>query len=103
METPDGLVVRDLKTGNTPGDTFQLATYAAAMKIMYGVDIVQGDYLMGRTGKPTLPYDLSDTPVEEVTSAFKELDENVKAGLFPANPGDHCRFCSVATSCEFAR
>lgn len=103
METPDGLVVRDLKTGNMPGDEFQLATYAAAMKVKYGVDIVQGDYLMGKTGKPTLLYDLSDTPVEAVASAFKELDENVKAGLFPANPGDHCRFCSVATSCEFAR
>lgn len=103
METPDGIVVRDLKTGNMPGDTFQLATYAAAMKAMFGVDIVQGDYLMGKTGKPTLPYDLTETPFEEVAAAFKRLDEKVKAEEFPANPSDkQCRFCSVALSCEFA-
>lgn len=101
METPQGLVVRDLKTGNTPGDTFQLATYAAAMKVMYDVEIRFGDYLMGKTGKPTLPYDLTDTPPEEVAAAFKYLDEKVKAKDFPANPSSACRFCSVATSCEF--
>lgn len=103
MDTPQGLVVRDLKTGNLPGDTFQLATYAAAMKDMFGVDIVKGDYLMGKTGKPTLVYDLAETPREEVAEAFKELDNNVKAGKFPADPDDKkCRFCSVSSSCEFA-
>lgn len=102
VETPQGLVVRDLKTGNLPGDTFQLATYAVAMKEMYGVDIVKGDYLMGKTGKPTLVYDLTETPRKEVADAFKRLDENVKAGNFPANPDPKvCRMCSVRTSCEF--
>ena len=103
METPGGLVVRDIKTGNLPGDTFQLATYAAAMKQMYGVDIVKGDYLMGKTGKPTFVYDLTETPYDEVAAAFKRLDENVKAGEFPADPDDKkCMFCSVSSSCEFA-
>lgn len=101
VEMPDGrLVVRDLKTGNMPGDEFQLATYAVAMKEMYGVDIHQGDYLMGKTGKPTIPYELDGV---EVAEEFEKMDNAVKAGEFIADPeASKCRFCSVATSCEFA-
>lgn len=100
METPTGLVVRDLKTGNMPGDEFQLATYAEAMKQMYGVEITQGDYLMGKTGKPTIPYALDGV---EVAEEFEKMDNAVKAGEFVADPeASKCRFCSVATSCEFA-
>lgn len=104
MVMPDGrLVVRDLKTGNLPGDTFQLATYAAAMWSMYGVVITQGDYLMGKTGKPTLVYDLTETSPDEVGEKFKTMDESVKAGIFPASSDPKiCTMCSVKTSCEFA-
>lgn len=99
VETPTGLVVRDLKTGNTPGDAFQLATYAEAMRQTYGVEIAQGDYLMGKTGKPTLPYDLTGI---EVATEFEAMDKAVKAGEFEASPeSGKCRFCPVATSCEF--
>lgn len=100
VEGPSGPVVRDLKTGNQPGDAFQLATYAVAIREMYGVEITQGDYLMGKTGKPTIPYDLTD---ETVAGEYRRLDDAVKAREFPADPeSSKCRFCSVATSCEFA-
>lgn len=103
METPTGIVVRDLKTGNMPGDEFQLATYAVAMKEMYGVDIHQGDYLMGKTGKPTLIYDLKDSPTEVVAAEFERMDKAVLAGEFEPSPEKNkCMFCSVRTSCEFA-
>lgn len=103
VEDEHGLVVRDLKTGNMPGDTFQLATYAVALHEMYGVEIRRGDYLMGKTGKPTLHYNLTETPRDVVTKAFVTLDENVKAERFPADPDPKkCMFCSVRSSCEFA-
>ena len=102
METPDGLVVRDIKTGNKPGDEFQLATYAAAMKQMYDVEIKTGDYFMGRTGKPTVPYDLTEE-IPLVPEKYKDMNAKVEAGEFPADPDPKkCNFCGVRTSCEFA-
>lgn len=86
-------------TGNQPGDTFQLATYSAAMYQMYGAVITEGDYLMGRTGKPTIPYDLTDE-VQEVGTKFAEMNEKVLAGEFEPLPDDKkCNFCGVRTSC----
>lgn len=103
MDTPNGLVVRDIKTGNMPGDEFQLATYALAMKIMYDVEILTGDYFMGRTGKPTVPYDLADE-VPLVPGKYAEMDAAVTAGVFEPNPDPKkCGFCGVRTSCDFAQ
>ena len=102
MSTPAGLVVRDIKTGNMPGDEFQLATYALAMKIMYDVEITTGDYFMGRTGKPTVPYDLTDE-LPLVPGKYKDMNAKVEAGEFPAKPDPKkCGFCGVRTSCAFA-
>lgn len=97
------LLVRDYKTGNSPGDDFQLAVYAIALAETYGIEPPRyGDYWMGRTGKPTLPYDLSDWTREKVSARFRELDDNVRAERFPPKPSpDNCRFCSVASACEY--
>ncbi len=101
---PDGSVrVRDNKTGNQPGDDFQLGVYGVAIAKQFGVDPpASGDYWMGRSGKPTYPYDISEWTEERVTEAFAELEAGIQAGDFPANPEpDKCRFCSVAAACEF--
>src|SRR5699024_9703686 len=98
-----GLVVRDNKTGNQPGDDFQLATYAVAVAETYDVpQPAWGDYWMGRSGKPTKPYDLSGWTKDKVAAVYKDMDDAVKAGHFPADPEpSKCRFCSVAMSCDF--
>lgn len=102
VETPDGLIVRDIKTGAKPGDAFQLAVYSEAMRIKYGVEINRGDYFMGKTGKPTRHIPITAEDRADVHLAFAELEENLNAGKFPPNPGSICRMCDVATSCEFA-
>lgn len=95
--------VRDVKTGNTPGDEFQLATYKVALKKQYGLDINQGDYWMGRSGKPTYPYDLSGWTERRVTDLFHELEDNIQAERFEPDPEpSKCAFCDVNTSCPFA-
>jgi putative RecB family exonuclease len=102
IETDAGVSVRDHKTGNQPGDEFQLAVYAVALAQKF--DITQpgsGDYWMGKTGKPTKPYDLTGWTREEVAAKFKELEENIQAGRFDPDPEpSKCRFCDVAWACH---
>lgn len=100
---PNGTVrVRDLKSGNLPGGTFQLATYAVAVGEQYGQHIAEGDYWMGKSGNSTTPYDLSDWTKERVTEAFQELDENIKGERFDAIPEQRkCSRCSVNLGCPF--
>ena len=102
---PDGKPrVRDYKTGNSPGDDFQLGVYALAVLIKYGVRIDCGDYYMagkkGIKGRPTKPYDLREWTLEAVTEQFVEVEEGIIAGEFPPKPeADKCAFCSVNLSC----
>lgn len=94
---------RDNKTGRKPGDPVQLGVYALYLEIKYGIPITVGDFWMGRSGKPTIPYDLREWTKDRLTDMFGELDENVKAERFDPDPEpEKCRFCSVQADCEFA-
>lgn len=96
--------VRDYKTGNKPGDEFQLAVYAVAISQQFNVTPPHfGDYWMGRTGKPTAEYFLADFGFSQITAAFRELEDNIQAGRFDPDPEpSKCRFCDVSASCEFS-
>lgn len=95
-----GIVVRDIKSGNTPGNAFQLAVYARAVEQQYGQRIEVGDYWMGRAGGPTVPYDLSDWPESALADEFGEVDQLIKSEQFDPEPDDKkCMFCSVRTAC----
>lgn len=98
-----GPVVVDVKTGNQPGDEFQLATYAVLVNSIYDLEIDVGWYWMGKTGKPTIPYDLTEWPEERIAEVFSQIDSEIRAGLFEPKPEpDKCRFCPVQLSCEYA-
>lgn len=100
----DQVIVRDYKTGNTPGDDFQLGVYAVALAEAYGIEQPEsGEYWMGRTGKSTYPYDLRDWTRDAVAERFHELDENIRAERFDPLPSPKvCQFCDVAASCDYA-
>lgn len=104
VETSSGdLIVRDIKTGAKPGDAFQLATYAEAVRLMYGVIPTSGDYLMGKTGKPTKPIQITEEDRAEVHKKFAALEENIQAERFEPKPEPNkCRMCSSRLSCEFS-
>ncbi|AMW64150.1 exonuclease [Mycobacterium phage EvilGenius] len=99
------LRVRDYKTGNKPGDDFQLGVYALAISILFGVEPPRtGDYYMaGKKGKKaviTEPYDLTEWTRERITERFHEVEAHIQAGEFPALPeSDKCNFCDVSYSC----
>lgn len=97
-------VVRDNKTGNLPGDDFQLAVYAVALAEQFGIQRpLRGDYWMGKSGKSTYPYDLTEWTREKVSAEFAKLEANIKAENFEPDPEpSKCRFCSVSTSCSYS-
>src|SRR5690606_11056717 len=96
-------LVRDVKTGALPGDTFQLAVYSVALEEQFGHKVSRGDYWMGKSGKPTMPYDLPNVSRQEIVYCVHAADEGIRAGEFDPKPSpDNCRRCTVATSCPFA-
>ncbi|ALF02661.1 exonuclease [Mycobacterium phage Turj99] len=96
------VLVVDWKTGLKPGDDFQLAVYALALKQLYGVEITRGVYFMAKTGKPTYPYDLTDWTREKISARFHEMERKLEAGDFTPKPGASCARCDVALSCEYS-
>jgi putative RecB family exonuclease len=98
------VVVRDAKTGNTPGDDTQLGVYAVAVSEMFGVPVpTSGDYWMGRSGKPTHPFDLRDWDRDRVGSMFSDFEDKLASGSYPPLPEtDKCKFCDVSYTCEYA-
>lgn len=98
----DEVHVRDLKTGNQPGDDFQLGVYGVALAEQYGVIATTGDYWMGKSGKPTYPFKIGEWTRERVSERFHDLEEKLQAGDFPALPDQRvCNFCDVAAHCEY--
>ncbi|AXH46807.1 Cas4 exonuclease [Mycobacterium phage Acolyte] len=99
------LRVRDYKTGNTPGDDFQLGVYALAVSMLFGIEAPKtGDYYMaGKKGKKavvTAPYDLTEWTREKITRRFHEVEAQIQAGTFePLPEPDKCGFCDVNYSC----
>lgn len=98
------LRVRDYKTGNTPGDDFQLGVYALAVEVLFGVRPLTGDYFMagkkGKAAKTTAPYDLSHWTREAVSARFHEVEARIQAGDFEPDPEPgKCGFCDVSYHC----
>ncbi len=103
----DSIRARDNKTGNNPGDDFQLGVYGMILRLLYGIDVSKGDYLMaGKKGKPakaTHPYDITEWTEEAVTREFHDLRDNIEAERFDPKPDpDKCRFCDVSYSCAYS-
>ena len=98
------LRVRDYKTGNSPGDDFQLGVYAVAIETLYGNKPRLGDYFMagkkGKPARPTAPYDLTFWTREMVSARFHEVELDIQAGKFDPDPEpSKCGFCDVNRSC----
>ncbi|MER6086549.1 RecB family exonuclease [Streptomyces bluensis] len=103
LDQPDRSVrVRDLKTGSTKSK-FQLQTYAVLVRKVLGAEVNSADWYMAKTGGLSRPVDVTQVTEEAVGDRFREMDQGVKAGNFPAQPGFHCRFCDVSHACSFRR
>lgn len=97
------LRVVDWKTGNKPGDSFQLGTYGDLIRQAYDEMITVGYYWMGKTGNLTrASYDLTEWNYDALGEVYQSVDEQINAGDFPADPEpDKCWSCSVNHACKF--
>lgn len=97
------LRVVDWKTGNKPGDSFQLGTYGDLIRQAYGEIITVGYYWMGKTGNLTrASYDLTEWTYDALGEVYESVDNQINAGDFPADPEpDKCWSCSVNHACTF--
>lgn len=95
---------RDNKSGNKPpnDEGLQLGTYAGVIEQVLGVKPTEGDFWMGKTGKPTVPYDISDWTQQRLADVYGEADEIIREGRFEPDPEpSKCMFCPVAEDCDF--
>lgn len=93
----------DLKTGKRPPSTpDQFKTYAALVKVKYGIDCADGAAFMNRKGMLSKPYDLSEATPENVGAVYGEAWEEIQgylaSGEWPADTSD-CWMCDVQSSC----
>lgn len=97
------LRVVDWKTGNKPGDSFQLGTYGDLIRQAYDETITVGYYWMGKTGNLTrAAYDLTEWSYDALGEVYESVDKLITAGDFPADPEpDKCWSCSVNHACKF--
>jgi putative RecB family exonuclease len=101
IQNGEDLIVRDLKTGNKPGDEFQLAVYALGINEQYNIQPNKLEYFMSKTGS-TVSHPIEGWDKDRITTMFKTLENNIQEGLFPPNPSKaNCGFCDVSDSCEY--
>lgn len=93
--------ILDLKSGKrAPKNADQFGTYAALVKVMYGIDVDSGVPFMNRKGGLGKPFDLTSYTPEYVGAIFGEAWEQVESGNFPANGFDsECFICDVEAAC----
>jgi putative RecB family exonuclease len=99
----DDLKPVDNKTGNKPGEPFQLGVYSAVIEQETGTRPTVGTFWMAKTGKETKPVDLTPYTPEYVTDVFSEVDELIRAEDFQPDPEpSKCMFCSVRADCSYS-
>jgi putative RecB family exonuclease len=105
VELPDGSIIpRDYKSGAMkPSSGIQLASYAAAMRDMYGIEPTTGEYLLTRGSMVTQTWDLSQLTRPVLTDLYATLERAKDGGIFLPNPGMFCDSCEVRAACIFRK
>lgn len=99
VETPKGIIVRDIKTGTKPKDPIQLETYATAVYDIYGMEVAGGDFLLAKTGKTSRLVKVTAQDRERVRNAFQEMYYDLFHGSFPGSVSAQCNRCPVREWC----
>lgn len=99
---PDGVEVRDLKTGNREQANIQLGVYAYAVEKIFGWPVRKASYYYAKDNKiVTLSEkDLSRYSESYLSDLFNALEKGIQNEIFIPNPGDSCFFCPVKDNCR---
>jgi putative RecB family exonuclease len=98
---PDqALFLVDIKTGSRqPANGLQFGTYRAGIEARYGAIVPQGAPFMNRKGELGKVLNLEMYTPEYMGLQFDRAYQAISQGLLNPNPGPHCFFCDVSTSC----
>jgi putative RecB family exonuclease len=110
LQIGTALVVVDVKTSARQPDSHrQLGIYACGLELKYGIRPRYGTFFMNRgTGPKAGPKTFFQRPIElgrpryslpYLTREFEMFEQGIKAGVFPAHPGEACARCGVAHAC----
>jgi hypothetical protein len=116
LKLGSALVVTDYKTSAAEPDSLtQQGFYASAVELAYGKPWrpAYGTHFMARGIGPKdmdpdlkqrfmqpRPLDAYQYSIPYYTHQLELMDAGAEAGIFLANPGDHCRICGVAAACD---
>lgn len=91
----------DIKTGTRqPENSLQFGVYRAGIEARYGVVVPQGAAFMNRKGQLGRVHDLAKYTPDYIGAQMGRAAQIIKGGNLIANPGGHCFFCDVSTSCH---
>lgn len=99
---PDGVEVRDLKTGNRESANIQLAIYVLVVEKIFGWPVKKASYYYAKDNKVVV---LSRSELDRYTEEylgelFNALDRGIENKVFLPNPGGHCMMCPVKDNCR---
>lgn len=99
---PDGVEIRDLKTGNRESRNIQLAVYVLAVEKIFGWPVMKASYFYAKDQKlVTLSRSELDRYSEKyLGELFSALDSGIENNVFIPNPGGHCTLCPVRDYCR---
>lgn len=99
---PNGVEVRDLKTGNREQSYLQLGIYAYVVEKIFGWPVVRASYYYAKDSRVVTlsKKDLERYNEEYLTDLFKKLNTGINNQVFIPNPGDSCMFCPVKDYCR---
>lgn len=102
LEHPEGLEVRDLKTGNRESSPMQLAVYSLVVENLFKTPVIKASYFYAKDKKlVTLTRsDLDRYDEKYLSDLFEALDSGIKNQVFIPNPGSHCTMCPVKKYCR---
>lgn len=102
LADPQGVEVRDLKTGNREAAYLQLGIYAHVVEKAFGWPVVRASFYYAKDSKlVTLSRkELERYSEEYLTNLFQSLETGIQNNVFIPNPGDGCLFCPVKDYCR---
>lgn len=103
-ETDAGeLVVVDYKSGShTPSGLEQLALYATALEIKFGVRPKWGAFYMTRKSDLAGLHNLDPWGIDHFNYQFTAMQRQMELGMWPMTVADHCGFCGYREYCPGA-
>lgn len=99
---PDGVEVRDLKTGNRESANIQLGVYVLAVEKIFKWPVIRASYYYAKDSKVVTlsKKDLARYSEEYLGELFNALDTGIANKVFIPNPGSHCILCPVRDNCR---